>query len=74
MARLKRWESPRKSGRNDRGRGGSARQRQLRKRDQVLRQRLKDSKKKDSGSREVSDLSFLLGGSCRFGAADQRIG
>lgn len=39
--RLKRWESPRRGGRNDKGRGGSARQRQLVKRQQQLRQRLK---------------------------------
>ncbi|PSR19779.1 hypothetical protein C8255_00840 [filamentous cyanobacterium CCP3] len=37
---LKRWESPRKPGRNDKGRGGAARQRQLQKRQQTLRQRL----------------------------------
>ena len=60
MTRLKRWESPRKSGRNEKGRGGSARQRQLRKRDQVLRKRLKDKNGKDLDSREVTDLSFLL--------------
>jgi hypothetical protein len=43
MARqLKRWESPRKEGRNDKGRGGSARQRQLKKKTQALRQKLKD--------------------------------
>jgi hypothetical protein len=41
--RLKRWESPRRSGRNDQGKGGSARQRQLRKRQQQLRQKLKSS-------------------------------
>ncbi|TRV17946.1 MAG: hypothetical protein EWV40_18040 [Microcystis flos-aquae Mf_WU_F_19750830_S460] len=29
--RLKRWESPRRQGRNDKGKGGSARQRQLKK-------------------------------------------
>jgi hypothetical protein len=40
--RLKRWESPRKEGRNDKGKGGSARQRQLKKRTQMLRQKLKD--------------------------------
>jgi hypothetical protein len=40
--RLKRWESPRKEGRNDKGRGGSARQRQLKKQRQALRRRLKD--------------------------------
>ncbi|MBW4484331.1 MAG: hypothetical protein KME14_17475 [Tildeniella torsiva UHER 1998/13D] len=37
---LKRWESPRKPGRNDKGRGGSARQRQLQKRQQTLRKHL----------------------------------
>ncbi len=42
MARqLKRWESPRKEGRNHKGKGGSARQRQRRKQFQMLRQRLK---------------------------------
>ena len=40
--RLKRWESPRKEGRNDKGKGGSARQRQLKKRTQMLRRKLKD--------------------------------
>ena len=40
--RLKRWESPRNEGRNDKGKGGSARQRQLKKRTQMLRQKLKD--------------------------------
>jgi hypothetical protein len=43
MARqLKRWESPRKEGRNDKGKGGSARQRQIKKRNQMLRKKLKD--------------------------------
>ncbi len=43
MARqLKRWESPRREGRNDKGRGGSARQRQRRKQFQALRQKLKE--------------------------------
>jgi len=37
---LKRWESPRQPGRNHKGRGGAARQRQLRKRNQALRKRL----------------------------------
>ncbi|QZZ23825.1 hypothetical protein J5X98_06190 [Leptothermofonsia sichuanensis E412] len=40
--RLKRWESPRREGRNDKGKGGSARQRQKRKQFQALRKRLKD--------------------------------
>lgn len=40
--RLKRWESPRREGRNDKGRGGSARQRQKQKQMKQMRQRLKD--------------------------------
>ncbi|NJR48065.1 MAG: hypothetical protein HC775_21445 [Hyellaceae cyanobacterium CSU_1_1] len=43
VERLKRWESPRKQGRNDKGKGGTARARQLRKREQMLRQRLKSN-------------------------------
>jgi hypothetical protein len=63
--RLKRWESPRKEGRNDKGKGGSARQRQLKKRTQMLRQKLKDRGNDNSQGqnkkRENHDsLSFLL--------------
>ena len=39
--RLKRWESPRNQGRNTKGKGGSARQRQLKKQQQMLRKKLK---------------------------------
>ncbi|MBD2250159.1 hypothetical protein [Nostoc parmelioides] len=45
--RLKRWESPRKEGRNDKGRGGSARKRQLKKQRQMLRQKLKEANQPD---------------------------
>ncbi|MDZ8183482.1 MAG: hypothetical protein RMX96_01285 [Nostoc sp. ChiSLP02] len=45
--RLKRWESPRREGRNDKGRGGSARKRQLKKQRQMLRQRLNENNKSD---------------------------
>ena len=41
--RLKRWESPRREGRNSKGKGGSARQRQIKKRTQALRRKLQDS-------------------------------
>ncbi|KKD34848.1 hypothetical protein WN50_28635 [Limnoraphis robusta CS-951] len=41
MSYLKRWESPRRQGRNDKGKGGSARAKQLKKRQQVLRNKLK---------------------------------
>jgi len=40
---LKRWESPRQEGRNDKGRGGSARKRQLKKQRQMLRNKLKEN-------------------------------
>lgn len=39
--RLKSWESPRYQGRNSKGKGGSARQRQLKKQRQMLRKKLK---------------------------------
>ncbi|MBP0020695.1 MAG: hypothetical protein J7647_24460 [Cyanobacteria bacterium SBLK] len=39
--RLKRWESPRRRGRNDKGKGGAARQRQLKKQQQMMRKKLK---------------------------------
>ncbi|MBD2189383.1 hypothetical protein [Pseudanabaena mucicola] len=40
--RLKSWETPRKEGRNDKGKGGSARQRQKKKQMQMLRKKLKE--------------------------------
>jgi hypothetical protein len=46
---LKRWESPRREGRNDKGRGGSARQRQLRKQQQTLRRKLKETSEQPDG-------------------------
>lgn len=59
---LKRWESPRRPGRNDKGRGGTARQRQLRKRHQQLRQRLQapgtPSKNNPEGD-AIASPSFL---------------
>jgi hypothetical protein len=39
--RLKRHESPRRQGRNDKGRGGTARQKQLKKRNRSLLKKLK---------------------------------
>ncbi|NJL21812.1 MAG: hypothetical protein HC895_14995 [Leptolyngbyaceae cyanobacterium SM1_3_5] len=49
MAQLKRWESPRRSGRNDKGKGGTARARQLRKQQQHLRQKLKSNQSTSEG-------------------------
>lgn len=58
--RLKRWESPRRQGRNDKGKGGSARSRQLKKQTQMLRKKLKDGDKTDKhnkgGGRDVNSL------------------
>lgn len=55
--RLKRWESPRREGRNHKGKGGSARQRQLKKQTQILRQRLKG----EQGKKEKSFFSLFFG-------------
>ena len=62
--RLKRWESPRRQGRNDKGKGGSARQRQLKKQQQMLRKKLKEGQKGDNqsqqGGRDISSLPFFF--------------
>jgi hypothetical protein len=62
VERLKRWESPRKRGRNDKGKGGSARARQVRKQQQMLRQKLKNSaeneQKRDRGREIIPSLFF----------------
>ena len=62
--RLKRWESPRHSGRNTKGKGGSARARQLKKRQQTLRNRLKnqqDSHNQDSGKGNSTPFPLFFG-------------
>lgn len=50
--RLKRWESPRRKGRNDKGKGGSARQRQIKKQQQMLRKRLKEGNKENNNKKQ----------------------
>lgn len=50
---LKRWESPRREGRNDKGRGGSARKRQLKKQRQMLRQKLKENSKPQDKTNQI---------------------
>jgi hypothetical protein len=65
--RLKSWESPRRQGRNDKGKGGSARARQLKKQRQMLRKKLKESGKakqqNQQGGREKDALPSFF--SCR---------
>lgn len=60
---IKRWESPRREGRNDKGRGGSARARQLKKQAQMLRKKLKDSNQgkntKKQGKEKILSPVFL---------------
>jgi len=58
--RLKRWESPRREGRNDKGKGGSARQRQRRKQFQALRQKLKDQSNNQNNNRGGSHASPIF--------------
>jgi hypothetical protein len=64
MARLlKRWESPRREGRNHKGKGGTARQRQLKKQTQLLRKKLQDGSQPEDGGRGQtgSTPSIFLG-------------
>ncbi len=60
VERLKRWESPRKRGRNDKGKGGSARARQLRKREQMLRQKLKTSAERKPEQLKRKEREYIL--------------
>lgn len=58
--RLKRWESPRRQGRNEKGKGGSARQRQLKKRQQMLLKKLKEDKKADASHKQRGRDDYSL--------------
>jgi hypothetical protein len=54
---IKRWESPRRKGRNDKGKGSSARLRQLKKQRQMLRRKLKEINER--GERYLSSPLFF---------------
>ena len=64
VERLKRWESPRKRGRNHKGKGGSARARQLRKQQKLLRKKLKENSNNQQQNqdkrREINPPSIFL--------------
>jgi hypothetical protein len=60
VERLKSWESPRKRGRNDKGKGGSARARQLRKREKLLRQKLKQNQEISSKRKQKSQEGEII--------------
>jgi hypothetical protein len=53
--RLKRWESPRRKGRNDKGKGGSARARQLKKQQQMLRKKLQEGQNADDQNNQQNN-------------------
>lgn len=53
--RLKRWESPRRQGRNDKGKGGSARARQLKKQQQMLRKKLTEGQNADDQNNQKNN-------------------
>ncbi|MEG5057820.1 hypothetical protein QUB60_05455 [Microcoleus sp. A2-C5] len=64
--RLKSWESPRSEGRNSKGKGGSARARQLKKQQQTLRKKLKAQNHKPKQQGKETDNSFpFFVSSCR---------
>ncbi len=64
VERLKSWESPRRQGRNDKGKGGAARKRQLKKRQQMLRKKLKarsdNQQNQTKEGRELNSLPSFL--------------
>ncbi|MDF5730524.1 MAG: hypothetical protein PUP92_21510 [Rhizonema sp. PD38] len=57
---LKRWESPRREGRNDKGKGGSARKRQLKKQQQMLRKKLKKGNSPENNKNQIQGEENLI--------------
>ncbi|OCQ91113.1 hypothetical protein BCD67_22085 [Oscillatoriales cyanobacterium USR001] len=57
--RLKSWESPRNEGRNSKGKGGSARARQLKKQQQTLRKQLKAQSNQQNNQGKGTNVLFL---------------
>ena len=58
--RLKSWESPRKKGRNHKGKGGSARARQLRKRENLLRKKLQHNQNIEANKQPKSEEGEVI--------------
>ena len=78
MARmLKRWESPRREGRNHKGKGGSARQRQLKKQTQMLRKKLQEGSEPEGnqGENKFQFSPFFLRRNvlCKFGSRNRAL-
>ena len=60
VERLKSWESPRKRGRNQKGKGGSARARQLRKREKLLRKKLQQNQNTGANQQSKSQEGEII--------------
>ena len=60
VEKLKRLESPRKRGRNHQGKGGSARARQLRKREKRLRQKLQQNQNIEANKQPKSQEGEII--------------
>ncbi len=58
--RLKRWESPRSEGRNRKGRGGSAKQRQYKKRQKLWVKRLQEGSDRGKLKPEIKPPELIL--------------
>lgn len=57
MPRLKRWESPRREGRNDKGKGGNVKKKQWQKRLKTLKHKLKNNQQ---GGVKSSPFLFII--------------
>ena len=73
MPRLKSWESPRRQGRNDKGKGGSARKRQLKKRQQLLRNKLKANREGKQSSSFFNEKILLIDDQLSSGARNVKV-
>lgn len=58
MPRLKSWESPRREGRNDKGKGGGKKKKQWLKRQQMLRNKLKQNNQNNQQGRNKNSPFF----------------
>ncbi len=58
--RMKRWESPRREGRNHKGKKSSARQRQIKKQTQVWRKKLKGNDGQSNNSKKERHQTALF--------------
>ena len=58
MPRLKSWESPRREGRNNKGKGGGKKKKQWLKRQQMLRNKLKQNNQNNQNNQQGGNKNF----------------